>query len=221
MSSTLRQPPHSPPQRARRGALSTGLIIGIGVVLLLGVMGLMTAGAYNSLVGAQEHTSQAWADVENQYKRRFDLIPNLVNTVQGAAEFEKSTLTEVTNARASVGKLAMPPGGPANQAQLDEFSKAQSSLGSSLSRLLVVAERYPELKATQNFLSLQDQLEGTENRIATARNDYTVAVRQFNTGVRSFPGNLIAGVFGFETLPQFTVSAEEQAVPQVDFSDDE
>lgn len=217
MSPTLRQPLHSPSRQPRRGALSTGLIVGLGVVLLLVVMALMTAGAYNSLVGAQEHTSQAWADVENQYKRRFDLIPNLVNTVQGAADFEKSTLTEVTNARASVGKLAMPTGGPANQAQLDEFMQAQSSLGSSLSRLLVVAERYPDLKATQNFLSLQDQLEGTENRIAVARTDYTDTVRVYNTSIRSFPRNLLAGMFGFEKLPQFTIEAAESAVPEVSF----
>lgn len=207
----------NPGHQARRGALSTGLLMGLGVVLLLGVMGLMTAGAYNSLIGAQEHTSKAWADVENQYKRRFDLIPNLVNTVQGAADFEKSTLTEVTNARASVGKLQMPTDGPVDQAQLDSFMKAQSALGSSLSRLLVVSERYPDLKATQNFLSLQDQLEGTENRIAVARTDYTDAVRHYNTSIRSFPRNLLAGMFGFEKLPQFTIEAAESAVPVVNF----
>ena len=211
--------PHSntPALGSRRGALSTGLIVVLGLGLVFLIVGAMTAGAYNSLVGSQEQTSKAWADVENQYKRRFDLIPNLVNTVQGAADFEKSTLTEITEARASVGQLQMPTDGPVDQAQLDAYMAAQSSLGSSLSRLLVVAENYPDLKATQNFLSLQDQLEGTENRIAVARTDYTEAVRGYNTSIRSFPKNILAGMFGFEKLPQFTIEATESAVPEVNF----
>jgi len=217
MVTTLPHPVAHRRSHARQGKLGAGCAVALGVGVLLFLAGLLAMGGYNSMVGSQERTAKAWADVENQYKRRFDLIPNLVNTVQGAADFEKSTITEVTAARASVGQLKLPAEGPKDQAQLDEFMQAQGALGSSLSRLLVVAERYPELKATQNFLSLQDQLEGTENRIAVARTDYTDAVRAYNTAIRSFPRNLMAGMFGFEKLPQFTIEERESAVPEVNF----
>ncbi|NUP97881.1 MAG: LemA family protein [Planctomycetaceae bacterium] len=203
---------------SRRGAIGKGCLIGLGVVgaLVLVAVMLLWSG-YNSLVGTQEDSRQKWAQVENQYKRRFELVPNLVETVKGAANFEQQTITQVTEARASVGSVKMPSDLPTDQAQLDAYIKAQAQLGGALSRLMVVAEQYPQLKATENFRTLQDQLEGTENRIAVAREDYTKAVATYNKSVRSFPKNVLAGMFGFETLPQFTAPAEEQVVPKVDF----
>src|SRR5262249_54289360 len=153
-----------------------------------------------------EKTTAAWSEIDNQYKRRYDLIPNLVETVKGAADFEKSTLTAVVEARAAVGRVQMPDKLPTDPAQLDAYIKAQQGLSGALGRLFAVAENYPQLKATQNFLSLQDQIEGTENRIAVARRDYIDAVRVYNTSIRAFPGNLIAGLFNFE--PAATLQVE-------------
>jgi LemA protein len=202
----------------RRGAgIGLGAALGIGFLLLLLVIGGVFASSYNGLVSRQEAVDQSWAEVENQYKRRYDLIPNLVETVKGVAEFEQSTMTAVTEARASVGRVQLPSGLPTDQAQLDAYIAAQQSLGGALGRLFAVSENYPQLRASQSFLSLQDQLEGTENRIAVARNDYTRSVQDFNTNVRTFPRNLVAGMFGFEKLPQFSVPEEETAVPKVGF----
>ena len=205
----------------RRGAISKGCLLGLaalGVPALVLVIGIGVAiSSYNGLARGSEDVTQKWAQVENQYKRRFDLVPNLVETVKGAANFEQSTITQVTEARASVGQLKLPEGAPNDPAQLAAYMKAQEQLGGALSRLLVVSENYPQLKASANFLALQDQLEGTENRIAVAREDYTLAIRGFNTRVRSFPGNVLAGMYGFETLPQLTVPQAEQANPKVDF----
>ena len=203
---------------SQRGALNKGCLIAAAVALLaVLIVGGMLVGRYNSLVSAQEKTTAAWSEVSNQYKRRFDLVPQLVATVQGAADFEKSTITEVTEARASVGRAQLPPGLPTDPKQLESFMEAQQGLGSALSRLMVVVERYPELKASQNFLSLQDQLEGTENRIAVARRDYIDAVREYNVYLRRFPTNLVAGTFGFDKLPQFEIEEQQQQTPQVDF----
>lgn len=205
-------------QASRRGALGKGCLIALGVAAALALITvLVLVGGYNSLVKGQEDARQKWAQVENQYKRRFELVPNLVETVKGAANFEQTTIQQVTEARASVGKVQLPADLPTDQAQLDAYIKAQAQLGGALSRLLVVAEQYPQLKATENFRTLQDQLEGTENRIAVAREDYTRAVASYNTSVRSFPKNVMAGMFNFATLPQFTAPAEEQVVPKVDF----
>ncbi len=205
----------------RGGAIGNGCAIalaaGATVLLLLLVFGGVLMSGYNGMVADQESVAQSWAQVENTYKRRYDLIPNLVNTVKGAADFEQSTLTEITEARASVGKVQLPDKLPTDQAQLDAYLRAQQSLGSALGRLMMVAENYPQLKATQSFGDLQVQLEGTENRIAVARTDYTEAVRAYNTGIRSFPRNLFAAPFGFEKVPQFTIAEEETAVPEVDF----
>ena len=214
----MKQFNHALPPSSRRGAIGKGCLIGLGIVgaLVLVTVMLLWSG-YNSLVGTQEDSRQKWAQVENQYKRRFELVPNLVETVKGAASFEQQTITQVTEARASVGSVQMPSDLPTDQAQLDAYIKAQAQLGGALSRLMVVAEQYPQLKATENFRTLQDQLEGTENRITVAREDYTKAVATYNKTVRSFPKNVLAGMFGFETLPQFTVPAEEQVVPKVDF----
>ena len=204
-----------------RGAMKTGCLIAAGVVIVLVlVLGMSLVGRYNGLVTMQEKVEAAWSEIDNQYKRRFDLVPQLVSTVQGAADFEKSTITEVTEARASVGRAQLPPGVPQDPAQLEAYAQAQQGLGAALSRLLVVVERYPELKASANFLALQDQLEGTENRIAVARRDYIDAVRQYNTGRRRFPTNLIAGMFGFDTVPQMQIDSGERETPQVDFDFD-
>src|SRR5881398_2768636 len=183
--------------------------IGCGVVLVIllfivVVAALALGGSYNRLVRLQQSVDQSWAQVQNVYQRRSDLIPNLVNTVSGAANFEKSTLVEVTNARASVGRVQIDPNkAPTDAAQLQQFQAAQGELSSALSRLLVVSERYPELKANQNFLSLQAQLEGSENRISVERSNYNEVVQRFNTAVRRFPTNLIAGMLGFSSRPFF------------------
>jgi LemA protein len=199
--------------------MKIGCAIAAGVaVLLLLIVGLMSVGRYNTLVSLQESTEAAWSEIDNQYKRRYDLIPQLVSTVQGAADFEKSTLEAVTEARASVGRAQLPPGLPDNPQQLQNYIQAQQGLGAALGRLFVVVERYPEIKANQNFLSLQDQLEGTENRIAVARRDYIEAVRRYNTARRRFPTNLVAGLFGFDAVPQLQIDEGERETPQVDFN---
>src|SRR6267143_531713 len=184
------------------------------VVAALGLMG-----SYNRLVKLQQSVDQSWAQVQNVYQRRADLIPNLVNTVQGAANFEKSTLTEVTNARASVGRVQIEPNhAPADAAKLQEFQQAQGQLSNALSRLLVVSERYPELRATQNFQNLQAQLEGTENRISVERGNFNSAVQEYNTAVRNFPTNLFAGMLGFQARPFFEAQAGAEKAPTVNFN---
>ena len=208
--------------RNSRGAVGKGCLIAIAVgVALVVILGFLFSGNYNRFVSGQEGIEAAWSEIDNQYKRRFDLIPSLVETVKGAADFERSTLTEVTEARASVGKLQLPSNLPTDPGQLNAYMNAQNSLGGALGRLMVVVERYPELKANQNFLSLQDQLEGTENRIAAARRDYIDTVKNYNTSIRKFPGNLIAGMFGFERAAQIEASEEERQRPEVNFGSDE
>src|SRR5437764_8245597 len=171
-------------------AIGCGGVLVILLVIVF-VIGLLFWGAYNRLVGLQQGVDAEWAQVQTVYQRRADLIPNLVNTVQGAANFEKSTLTDVTNARASVGRVQLDPTkAPTDAAQLEQFQAAQGQLGNALSRLLVVAERYPELRANQSFLTLQAQLEGTENRISVERGNFNTAVQNYNVAVRSFPTNL-------------------------------
>jgi LemA protein len=201
-------------------------MMGCGVLLaILLVIAVIAAfalgGLYNRLVRLQQAVDQSWAQVQNVYQRRADLIPNLVNTVSGAANFEKSTLTEVTNARASVGRVQMqldPNKAPATAAQLEQFQAAQGQLSNALSRLLLVSERYPELKANQNFLSLQAQLEGTENRIAVERGNFNTVVQSYNVAVRSFPANLIAGMLGFLPRPFFTAQPGAEKPPPVQFN---
>src|SRR5438874_11010600 len=175
------------------------------LIFIVFVIGLFFWGTYNRLVGLQQGVDTQWAQVQTVYQRRADLIPNLVNTVAGAANFEKSTLTEVTNARASVGRVQLDPSkAPTDAKQLEEFQAAQGQLSNALSRLLVVVERYPELKSNQNFLGLQAQLEGTENRISVERNKFNTVVQQYNTAVRLCATNLIAGLFGFAPRPFFS-----------------
>src|SRR5256885_9610425 len=203
--------------------MNKGLIgcLGIGAIILFVVLvgGCAVAGSYNRLVKLQQGVDQSWAQVQNVYQRRADLIPNLVNTVSGAANFEKSTITEVTNARASVGRVQLDPNkAPTDAAQLEQFQAAQGQLSNALSRLLVVVERYPELKANQNFLGLQAQLEGTENRISVERGNFNTAVQNYNVAVRSFPTNLIAGMLGFPPRPFFTAQTGAERPPPVQFN---
>ena len=190
----------------------------IGLVIAL-VVGLFFWGNYNRLVTLDQEVNKKWGDVQTVYQRRADLIPNLVNTVQGAANFEKSTLTEVTNARASVGRVQLDPNkAPQDAEQLRQFQEAQGQLSNALSRLLVVTENYPDLKSNQNFLGLQAQLEGTENRISVERNNYNEVVQRFNTAVRRFPTNLMAGMFGFSPRPFFNAQAGADRAPTVNFN---
>jgi len=159
-----------------------------------------------------------WAQVQNVYQRRADLIPNLVATVSGSANFEKSTLTEIAEARASVGQVKIDPNNaPADPAKLAEFEKAQGALSSALSRLLVVSERYPDLKASASFAELQAQLEGTENRISVERGNFNTAVQAYNTAVKSFPTVFFAGMMGFKEKPYFTATTGTDKPPQVQF----
>jgi len=195
-----------------------GSLIAVGVVLLvlLGVGGCGIA-SYNGIVTKDETIQAAWSKIDNQYQRRYDLIPQLVSTVQGAADFEKSTLTELTAARASVGKVALPPGVPDDPAKLAAYMQAQDQLSGALSRLLVVAENYPSLKSEESFLSLQAELAGTENRIAVARHDYIDSVNAYNVAIRRFPGSLVASLGGFEKHAQLEVPAGVQERPKVEF----
>jgi LemA protein len=194
-----------------------GLVVILLFIIVIGALAL--GGIYNRLVRLQQGVDQSWAQVQNVYQRRADLIPNLVNTVQGAANFEKSTLVEVTNARASVGRVQIDPNkAPADAAKLEEFQQAQGQLSNALSRLLVVVERYPELKANQNFLTLQAQLEGTENRISVERGNFNTAVQNYNTAVRSVPANFVAGIFGFPPRPFFNAQPGAEKAPTVNFN---
>ncbi len=200
---------------SQRGAVKPGCLVGI-VVLVVALVVLFTGvSLYNGLVAGQERVGAAWQEIDNQYKRRFDLVPNLVETVKGAADFERSTLDAVVQARAKVGQVQLPAEIPTDPAKLKAYVAAQRGLGAALGRMFAVAESYPQLKATQNYLSLQDQLEGTENRIAVARRDYIDAVRAFNTKRRSFPANLLAG--GFEAAEPLPAEEAARETPKVDF----
>jgi len=203
----------------RMNKFALGCVVVLVVLLFVAVFAaLAVGGSYNRLVRLQQTVDQSWAQVQNVYQRRADLIPNLVNTVSGAANFEKSTLVEVTNARASVGRVRLDPNkAPTDAAQLQEFQAAQGQLSNALSRLLVVVERYPELRANQNFLSLQAQLEGTENRISVERGNFNSAVQNYNVAVRSFPTNLVAGMLGFAPKPFFTAQTGAERPPPVQF----
>ena len=199
-------------------AMGCGVLLAI-LLFIVVIAALALGGSYNRLVRLQQTVDQSWAQVQNVYQRRADLIPNLVNTVSGAANFEKSTLTEVTNARASVGRVQLDPNkAPTDAAQLEQFQAAQGQLSNALSRLLVVSERYPELRATENFQNLQAQLEGTENRISVERGNFNAAVQEYNTAVRTFPTNLFAGVLGFQPRPFFQSQPGAERAPTVNFN---
>src|SRR5580692_831272 len=198
--------------------MGTATKILIGFIALIVIFGLMVMSSYNGLVSLQQATDAQWAQVQNVYQRRADLVPNLVSTVSGAANFEKSTLMAVTEARASVGRVQLPSGtAPTDPAQLAAFQQAQGQLGSALSRLPVVSENYPDLKATANFRDLQSQLEGTENRIAVERGRFNDAVLAYDNAIRSFPSVIFAGMMGFSPRPYFSATPGSEAPPKVQF----
>ena len=199
-----------------------GIVLGVFVVTCLIVLAIgysVFKGNYNNFVKLSQNADSKWAQVENVYQRRADLIPNLVATVSGAANFEKSTLVEVTEARASVGKVQINSStAPTDPAQLAQFDQAQGQLSSALSHLMVVVERYPNLTATENFRDLQAQLEGTENRISVARMDFNQAVQDYDTAIKSFPAVLFAGALGFQAKPYFSATPGAETAPKVQFN---
>jgi LemA protein len=189
-----------------------------GVLAVLLVVVLVSGCSYNSLVSKSQAVDSEWAQVQNVYQRRADLIPNLVNTVAGAANFEKSTMVAVTDARASVGRVTIDAShAPDDAAKLEEFQQAQGQLGQALSRLLVVSENYPDLKATANFQTLQAQIEGTENRISVERGRFNDAVQAYDTAIHNFPSNIFAGMLGFHDKPYFAAAPQAQTAPVVTF----
>lgn len=190
------------------------LLVVLGIVA---VIGLTVMAGYNGIVSSNQAVEGQWAQVQNVYQRRADLIPNLVKTVEGAANFEKSTLTEITEARASVGKV-QPSTAPSDPAQFEAFEKAQGALGGALSRLLVVVERYPDLKANEGFMALQSQLEGTENRISVERGRFNEVVQSFNTKIKSIPAVFYASALGFKERPYFQAKPGAEEPPKVDFN---
>ncbi len=189
-------------------------------VIIIAVLAIiiysLTAGVNNTAVELEENVKASWANVESAYQRRTDLIPNLVNTVKGAANFEQETLTGVIEARAKATSVNI-NAGELDAASIQKFQQAQSGLSSALSKLMVSVERYPELTATQNFRNLQSQLEGTENRINVERNRFNDNVREYNTYIRKFPNNIFAGMFGFEKMASFSADEGAENAPSVEF----
>jgi len=187
------------------------------LALVVVLLGLWAVGSYNGLVARREAVGSAWSQVENQYQRRLDLVPNLVETVKGAAKFEKDTLTAVVEARAKVGSMTVDKSVLEDPAAFKQFEASQGALTSALSRLMVVVEKYPQLTATQGYRDLQQQLEGTENRIAVARMDFNNAAQDYNTAIKTFPGVLIAGPGGFKERPYFAAEPAAAKAPAVKF----
>ena len=184
-------------------------------VIILGFF-LLFSGVYNTSVERQEQARKTWADVESSYQRRNDLIGNLVNTVRGAADFERNTLTDVIEARSKATSINVDAENLSEE-QIQQFQQAQGEVSSALSRLLVTVERYPQLRATENFQQLQSQLEGTENRINVARNRYNEAVTEYNSYIRKFPNNFVTGMYGFDRMPAFEAEAGAETAPEVEF----
>ncbi len=197
--------------------MKKGCLIAIAVVVVLGfALFGWVKGTYNGLVKSQEGVEAAWAQVENVYQRRADLIPNLVETVKGYAKHEKETFEAVINARANATSVKIDASN-LDEAQMKKFQEAQGELSSALSRLIAVSENYPELKANQNFLELQSQLEGTENRITVERQKFNDTARAYNTEIRTFPTNILAGIFNFDRKPYFEAEAGADKAPKVSF----
>ncbi|MCQ2279863.1 MAG: LemA family protein [Bacteroidales bacterium] len=199
---------------SKRAIIILAIVGGIILLIIVPFIGM-----YNGLVGKDEKAAESWAQVQNVYQRRADLVPQLVATVKGAADFEKSTLTEVVNARAAATSVTVDPAN-ATPEQLKAFQATQDQLSSSLSRLLVTIERYPELKATKNFQDLQAQLAGTENRIAVERKKFNEAVQDYNKAIRVFPKNMVAGMFGFEKRAYFEATPGAEKAPEIEFNFD-
>jgi len=188
----------------------------IGIVAIVAILALFSGCGYNSLVKLDEDVKTKWGAVEAQYQRRADLIPNLVNTVKGAAKFEESTLTAVIEARSKASQITVDPD-KLTEENMQKYQQAQGQITQALGRLMVLTENYPQLKATDQFRDLSAQLEGTENRITVARTDYNTSVQTYNTKVRSFPNNLTAGLFGFSQKAVFKADAGAQNAPKVEF----
>lgn len=191
----------------------TGIIVIIALIAILFLWGM---GGYNGLVNSQENVKSQWGNVENQYQRRADLIPNLVETVKGYATHEKSTFEEVIAARANATQITVDPTNLTPE-KLQEFQAAQGQLSSALGRLIAVAENYPDLKANQNFLELQAQLEGTENRISVERNKFNEMAKEYDVAIRRFPKNILAGIFNFNNIPYFAAEKGAEKAPSVKF----
>lgn len=196
--------------------IGKGWIILIVVVVAIVLLISWGTGIYNKIVSQEEGVNQAWANVENVYQRRLDLIPNLVNTVKGVANFEQSTLTAVIEARAKATSVQINPKN-LDEGSLQKFQEAQNGVSSALGRLMVVMEQYPQLKATQNFSELQAQLEGTENRITVERMKFNESAQAYNTYIRKFPASIFAGMFGFEKKAYFEADKGAEKAPQVQF----
>jgi len=199
----------------KRGCL-IGIIIGSVIALFVLAMVLWGVKVYNGMVTMNESVTSQWGNVETVYQRRSDLIPNFVNTVKGAANFEQQTLTQVIEARAKATSVSIDPKN-LNEASMAQFQQAQGQISSSLARLMVVVEQYPELKATQNFRDLQVELEGTENRISVERRKYNEVAQVFNTYIKRFPQNTLAGMFGFDAKPYFKSDEGAEKAPEVKF----
>jgi LemA protein len=195
-----------------------GKLVGVGIVIVVLFLVISGVSSYNALVKQSEGVDQAWSQVENVYQRRSDLIPNLVETVKGASNFEQETLTQVVEARARASQITVTPEMLNDAQALQRFDAAQGALGSALSRLLVTVEQYPELKANANYLALQDELAGTENRIAVERMRFTETVRSYNVAVKRFPTRLFAGMFGFTPRAYFEAREGAENAPEVDFN---
>ncbi len=197
--------------------MKKGLLITLGIIVVVAIiLYSVFAGSYNKMVTKEEQVTGAWAQVENVYQRRADLIPNLVNTVKGYADFEQETLQGVIEARSKATGVNV-NADDLSPEKLEQFQQAQQGLSSALSRLMVVVERYPDLKANQNFLELQSQLEGTENRIAVERRRFNEVTREYNTYIRSFPQNMLAGMYGFDKKGYFEADEGAETVPEVTF----
>ena len=202
--------------------MKKGLVVGLGclaiIIIAVVILGFSAWGTYNSMVTSKVAVDTAWSQVENVYQRRADLIPNLVATVKGYASHEKEVFESVAASRSQVGSIKLSPEMLNNPAELQKFQQAQSGLTGALSRLLAVAENYPELKANQNFLELQSQLEGSENRIALERKRFNEVAQEYNTRIQRFPGNIFAKMFGFQTKAFFESAPGSDQAPTVDFT---
>jgi LemA protein len=201
--------------------MKKGMIVGLsivgGFVFILFILIMWGISSYNKIVTLNQTVVQSWSQVENQYQRRLDLIPNLVNTVKGYANFEKSVLTDVTEARAKVSQMNVTKEVLNDPQAFAKFQQLQGNLSGALSRLLVTVENYPNLKANENFLQLQAQLEGTENRISVERRNFNLQVQEYNTAILRFPGSIIAGITGFRTKEYFKATTGAEAPPKVEF----
>jgi LemA protein len=201
--------------KMKKGCLVSIIVVGFLAIVVLGIV-MWGTKVYNNMVSRNEGVTSQWGNVETQYQRRADLIPNFVNTVKGAANFEQSTLTQVIEARAKATSVTIDPTNMTAE-NMQQFQQAQGQVSSALSRLMVVVEQYPELKATQNFRDLQTELEGTENRISVERRKFNDVARDYNTYIKRFPNNFIAGSFGFQAKPYFDAAEGSDKAPEVKF----